>query len=174
MPPVIATSDAKAHLRVFHALDDEYIASLVSVVVAEWQTVTGMCLESTTQAKTTRFETAPVGGIFRFPNYPIDKTTGFFTLDTTPLVTTELDITLYRSIHNLVVYDGSTLIDSGAFTFPMSITTQAIPQTDAPQIIQALLLRLGYYYSFRGDDPQPPNSDGWLMLAARHRIGSIL
>jgi hypothetical protein len=176
MPILITTADAKSHLRVYHTEDDSYIASLVQAVCIEWEEVTHQYIGQgfITQTPAQRYLAQPDDGIFRPYFNPVDTTIQpTFTTDAlpgSPITPTEAWVKLDGAAA-YVVQDA--LYNNPNYTYPLSFGYTLTTAFNA-EIKQALLLRIGYFYSYRGDDPSPPDMKGWLMLVARHRTGALI
>ena len=176
MPILITTADAKSHLRVYHTEDDSYIASLVQAVCIEWEEVThqniGQGFITATPAQ--RYLAEPDDGVFRPYFNPVDTTIQpTFTTDAlpgSPITPTEAWVKLDGAAAYVV---GDSLINNVNYTYPLSFGFTLTTAFNA-EIKQALLLRVGYFYSYRGDDPSPPDMKGWQMLVARHRTGALI
>lgn len=174
--PIISTADAKAHCRIFHSQDDAYLATLITAVVAEWERVTHYALAEDTTERPQYYEDAPEDGQFRVWVRPVDVTSVTWIADGAA-IPTPLPEEHWRSLDGYSVYDATTLISDDTLTFPGTLTYSTLLATSGTvpaDIIQALKMRVAYYYAYRGDDVQPPDTDGWLMLAARHRTGAVL
>lgn len=177
MATILTTAEAKTHLRVFHSLDDAYIATLCTVAQEEWEAVTKMLLDSQGTEQTIRYDESPADGLFRFHFWPVKNTGGqlphFIGSD---LVQTNFVAADFRELDLWQAIDARTLIEDGTLKFPGSLhyrtmyTSATVPQS----IRHCLLMRVGSLYSYRGDDVQPPNMDQWKMLAARWRKGGLL
>ena len=176
MPILITTADAKSHLRVYHTEDDSYIASLVQAVCIEWEEVThqniGQGFITATPAQ--RYLAQPDDGVFRPYFNPVDTTIQpTFTTDAlpgSPITPTEAWVKLDGAAAYVV---GTSLTNNVNYTYPLSFGFTLSTAFNA-EIKQALLLRIGYFYSYRGDDPSPPDMKGWQMLVARHRTGALI
>jgi hypothetical protein len=176
MPILITTADAKSHLRVYHTEDDSYIASLVQAVCIEWEEVThqniGQGFITATPAQ--RYLAQPDDGVFRPYFNPVDTTIQpTFTTDAlpgSPITPTEAWVKLDGAAAYVV---GTSLTNNVNYTYPLSFGYTLTTAFNA-EIKQALLLRVGYFYSYRGDDPSPPDMKGWQMLVARHRTGALI
>jgi len=176
MPTLISTADAKSHLRVYHTEDDSYIASLVQAVCIEWEEVThqyiGQGFITATPAQ--RYLAQPDDGVFRPFFNPVD--TGIAPViicddfPVSPITPTED----WLSLDFAAAYPiGTSLTSNVQYTYPLYFTYTLTSAFNA-EIKQALLLRIGYFYSYRGDDPSPPDMKGWAMLVARHRTGALI
>jgi len=169
---VFSLADAKSHLRVFHAEDDAYITTLITVVQEEWEQVTRMRFGAHLVSR--RYDLEPDDGYFRFDLYPVNTATATWTEDNGSPVT--LTASNFRTLEYLSIYDAREEIDLGTIAFPGTLaysTSMAVASVPV-SIQQALKLRLAYYYAYRGDDPTPPDCDGYNILAARWRTGAIL
>jgi len=169
---IISLADAKAHLRVFHSEDDAYITTLVTVVHEEWEQVTRLRLG--VHSFTRRYELKPDDGYFRFDQVPVNTATATWTKDGGSPLT--LTATKFRTLEYFTAYDAREQIDTAAIEFPgtLAFSTNLALASVPVSIVQALKLRLGYYYAYRGDDATPPDTAGWQMLASRWRTGAIL
>ena len=116
----------------------------------------------------------PDDGVFRPDCNPVDTAIQpTFTTDLLPLAPitpTEAWVKLDGAAAYVV---GDSLINNVNYTYPLSFGFTLTTAFNA-EIKQALLLRVGYFYSYRGDDPTPPDMKGWLMLVARHRTGALI
>lgn len=173
MAAALTTADAKAHLRVYHTLDDSYIASLITAATHEWTAVTHMPLEATSYTHV--YEAAPVDGVYRIYHHPLvlNSITANYT---DPVAGLTVD-PVSQSV--VTVLDGYAQIVPTAeqvatWTFPVTLSYTAGVAAIPASVKQALLLRIGYWYSFRGDDVHPPDTAAWQMLAARYRTGALL
>jgi hypothetical protein len=175
MPPLISTADAKAHCRIYHSEDDAYVASLVQAVCIEWEEVTHQYIgQGYILSPAQRYLAEPDDKVFRPYFNPVDTliqpilTTDLLPL--APITPTEAWVELDGATAYVV---GDSLINNPNYTYPLSFTFTLRTAFNA-EIKQALLLRIGYFYSYRGDDPSPPDMKGWAMLVARHRTGALI
>lgn len=169
--PIITTSDAKAHLRVFHAEDDTYIASLVVMVAAEWERVTHQSLTAATEYSHV-YAVEPEDCVLRAWHHPVDVAADCITYTDTagnPQTIGTASHWLTLDTYSQYVLDD---VERAAIVYPLTLTYETGGLPDDVKI--ALLLRLGYFYAYRGDDVNPPDSSAWQMLAARHRTGALL
>lgn len=172
--PLISTADAKAHCRVYHTQDDAYIADIVTRVVAEWELVTHWPLSALEVVAV--YDSLPDDRTFRHQQHPVDLAAGGVVTWTSTAGSAQTQSYLaavYRRV------DGYTLLTPTAeqaalWVYPISYTYTAGSLTLLPTIKTALLLRIGYLYSYRGDDASPPDETAWLMLTARYRTGALL
>lgn len=169
---IISLADAKAHLRVFHSEDDAYITGLITVVHEEWEQITRLRIG--VHAISRRYDLTPDDGYFRFDALPVNTANATWTADGGSPVT--LTATKFRTLEYFTVYDAREQIDNGTIAFPGTLAyATSLSLANVPvSIVQALKLRLAYYYAYRGDDPTPPNMEGWNILAQRWRTGAIL
>lgn len=174
--PLISTADAKLHLRVFHSQDDAYIADLVQAALIEWEEVTHQYIGQgfITQTPAHRYLQAPDDGVFRPFFNPVNTATlPVLTCDdalASPITPTEAWIKLDGAAAYVI---GDSLVNDANYSYPLSFSYTLVTAFTL-QIKQAVLLRVGYMYSYRGDDANPPDMKGWLMLVARHRTGALL
>ena len=176
MPPIISTADVKAHLRVYHNEDDSYLANLVTAVTQEWEDITHQSIGASIVPAnpSQRYTEAPDDGVYRTYFNPVDtQFNPIIICDNTPaspITPTEE----WQQLDGATIYPvGTSLTSNVDYTFPLYFTYNTYSALNGI-IKQALLLRIGYFYSYRGDDAQPPDSKGWLMLAARYRTGALL
>jgi hypothetical protein len=187
MATVVTTAEAKTHLRIYHSLDDSYIATLCTVAQEEWEAVTKMLLDSATTQQSIRYEQQPADGLLRFHYWPVDFVTGSgveptFASDDPALAAYSFSGNELVSNDLFQAVDAHDAIDNGNISFPGTLNyytlydfSQLQSGVAVPDSIKhCLLMRIGSLYSYRGDDVQPPNLDQWKMLAARWRKGGLL
>lgn len=174
MPILITTADAKVHLRVYHTEDDSYIATLVQAVCEEWESITHQTIGQDLATSQSHYYTEePEDGFLRAYFNPVDTAT-LPTIVTEDPVSTISPTEAWIKLDGYAIYPISTsLTESATYSYPLTFT-YSISTAFNSIIKQALLLRVGYFYSYRGDDPSPPDMTGWLMLAARYRTGALL
>lgn len=184
MANIVTTAEAKTHLRVYHSLDDSYIATLCTVAQQEWEAVTKMLLDSASTQQTIRYEEKPADGLLRFYYWPVD----FVGAIVKPVFLPDGGNPYIFSNNELVetdlfqAVDAREVINNGTITFPGTLLYYTLYDFSvlaggvAPpaSIKHCLLMRIGSLYSYRGDDIQPPNLEQWKMLAARWRKGALL
>lgn len=185
MANIVTTAEAKTHLRVYHSLDDSYIATLCTVAQQEWEAVTKMLLDSASTPQTIRYEEKPADGLLRFYYWPVDLTGAIaqpeFLSDSGGVPHSFSGNELVES-DLFQAIDAREVINDGTITFPGTLTYHTLYDFSvlaggvAPpaSIKHCLLMRIGSLYSYRGDDIQPPNLEQWKMLAARWRKGALL
>lgn len=171
---LISTADAKSHLRVYHTQDDGYIATLVTRVVAEWEEITHWPLTATDCTQV--LDAAPSDGVLRHAWGGVDVTAGGtleYTNDAGAPVMVTIAATQYRTLQGFVelpLTDAQLAAARYPLTYTYTAGTLALPSA----ILTALLIRIGYLYSYRGDDPSPPDERAWLRLCGRYRTGALL
>lgn len=171
----ITTADAKVHLRVYHTQDDLYIADLVSRVAAEWERITHWPLLPVATEQV--YDAEPEDRTLRHYRHPIDLTAAAsvaYTNDAGAPVTVTLAESDYRSLDSYaLLYISDAQREAWRYPLTYSYTCGMTP-TLALDVRSALFIRIGYLYSYRGDDPNPPDESAWMMLTARHRTGALL
>lgn len=175
MPILITTAEAKTHLRVYHTEDDVYIASLVQSACDEWEAVTHSAIGQLTipTAQSHYIKEPPSDGYFRVYFNPVN-------VAIQPVITMEDPVATitpteaWQTLDGFSIYPiGTSLTTNSNYSYPLTFSYTLLP-TLVSTVKQAILLRVGYFYSYRGDDVSPPNMEGWKMLVARYRTGALL
>ena len=171
---LISTADAKTHLRVYHTQDDAYISTLVTRVVAEWEEITHYPLAPTDCVQV--LDAAPSDGVIRHAWGGVDATAGGQVEYTDAAGTPQLVAVATEQYRSLQGWVELPLTDAqlAAWLYPITYTYTAGTIALPSAILTALLIRIGYLYAYRGDEPSPPDERAWLRLTGRYRVGALL
>lgn len=142
--PPVSLSEAKAHLRVTHNLEDDLIQGIVDASIEWAEFYTGMALgvnvvEAVSEVDLTTYK------IGRY--LPIDSIDSVVDDDDTAVAFT-------------FVYPSEVVLDDELEEYPITITyTTSVDNLPKP-IIMAILLKVGDLYDYRTDRGIPLSQDG--------------